>query len=177
MSEYESVIDEVAEAFRVAHEVHGGDAGAVLHAKVVAGGAMAALLADKMAHETSVRMVVTPDIDDDTIAAIARDTDLWEHKVRDVLGAVLLAQVRGGCANAHDDDLVDLAPQLGRALLDFVARCVATDTWEPVEAMIAAAVADPRVVADAGPALANLSEVLAPMAPRLLRRTAGKTQP
>lgn len=96
MSEYESIIDEVAEAFRFAHEVHGGNPGAVLHAKVAAGNAMATLLADHMKRETTFRMVIRPDVDDATIAAIARDTDLWEHKVRDVLGAVLLAQVRGG---------------------------------------------------------------------------------
>jgi histidine triad (HIT) family protein len=361
VSEYESVIDEVAEAFRVAHEVHGGEAGAVLHAKTVASGAMAALLADHMAHETSVRMVVTPDVDDDTIAAIARDTELWEHKVRDVLGAVLVAQIRKGaeqqvraedaaalwgegpfnpwlqltpelqqfideelhrdvaecpfcdiirgrgpadivhqwhdaiafvplepvtpghvlvvprhhtdeftedpessavamrraaelavildpdgeynvitsagphatqtidhlhlhlvprrardglglpwrpapvevtatkclgcgmrlghvnyqghvlgwgCADAEDDDREYLAPQLGRALVDLIDRCVADEQDEPLYALLEAMATDHRVRPDAGPALVSIAESLAPLAPKMLRRTTeGTTSP
>lgn len=352
---YESVIDEVADAFRAAYQDHGGDPGAVLHAKTVAGSAMATLLADHMQHETTVRMVITPDVDDDTIAAIAQEHELWPHKVRDVLVAAIAAQVRSaaeqqvrpdragpawadgpynpelqqfidaelhrdieacpfcsiargrapgvivhewpdaiafvplnpvtpghvlvvprthvaeftedpevsaaamrraaelavildpiaeynvitsagphatqtidhlhlhlvprrdrdglglpwrpapvevtatkcvgcgmrvgyvnsrgmvlgwGCADAEDDDRDYLAPQLGRALLDLVDRCVADDEDAPLYALLESIATDARVRPDAGPALASIAESLAPLAPKMLRRTSeGTTSP
>lgn len=78
-----------------------------------------------------------------------------------------------GCANAEGDDRADIAPQLGRALLDLVDRCIAADDDAPLYALLEAVAADPRVVDDTGPALVSIAESLLPMAPKMLRRTEG----
>lgn len=90
-----AALDTITESFATAYQVHGGEPIAIEYARTRAGGAIADVLAEQLKHETTVRMVIKPDVDDATIAAIAQETDLWEHKVRDVLAAALAHQLPG----------------------------------------------------------------------------------
>lgn len=73
-----------------------------------------------------------------------------------------------GCAEGDGyDDRLQLAPQLGKALIDLIDRCAADDDEAPIEAMVEAIANDHRIIPDAGPALADVVAAVA----QLLRRT------
>lgn len=123
---YEGVIDEVAAAFRAAYLDRPGDAGALLHAKTIAGSAMAALLADQAAHTTTVRLDIKPTLGDEDIEAIAAEVGVWTHKARDVINAALARQldlteapaVRAPITPAEVAAIPAAAADAARSLLD-----------------------------------------------------------
>lgn len=93
---YEGILDEIAAAFRAAYLDRPGDEGALLHAKTVAGSAIATLLADQLQHRTTMRLDITPTLGDEDIEAIAAEAGVWTHKARDVINAALARQLQRG---------------------------------------------------------------------------------
>lgn len=89
-------IDTVAEAFRDAYVEHAGDTGALLHARAVAGSAIADLLAEQAKHETTVRMRIDVDeLEADALAQLADAADIPAEHVRRTVDAVIARQGLG----------------------------------------------------------------------------------
>lgn len=90
-----AALDTITESFATAHQVHGGEPIAIEYARTRAGGAIADLLAEKLKHETTVRMVIKPDVNDTVINEVANELGADSTLVRDILVAVLAHQLPG----------------------------------------------------------------------------------
>lgn len=94
-NDFVAALDKIADLYRIAYQVQGGEPIALEYARSATGSAIAGVLSHQLQHETTMRMVIKPDVDDATIDTIATETGTTAELVRTILGAVLAHQLPG----------------------------------------------------------------------------------